>query len=97
MINGNLQAFLDNLALGMELEISFRGKQYLIQGWDWREDDSQALPHIEMFELGESAKSEFVFNYDGKTRGDCTEAFLSAKIWDGMSFDEAESEIEWIA
>ena len=49
MINGNLQAFLDELALGMELEVSFRGKNYLIQGWDWSEADSGAGPHIEMF------------------------------------------------
>lgn len=52
MINGDLQAFLDKLALGMELEVSFRGRNYLIQGCDWFEADSGAEPHIEMFELG---------------------------------------------
>lgn len=97
MINGNVQAFLDKLALGMELEVSFRGKQYLIQGWDWSESDPTAGPHIEMFELGENANPDFEFRYDGASRGECTEAFLAAKIWDGMTFDEAEPEIEWIA
>lgn len=28
--------------------------------------------------------------------GDCAEAFLAARLWDGMAFDEAESEIEWV-
>ena len=96
MINGNLQAFLDKLALGMELEVSFRGKNYLIQGWDWSETDAGTGPHIEMFELGEDFERDYEFRYDGVSRGECTEVFLAAKIWDGMTFNEAEREIEWV-
>lgn len=97
MINGNLQAFLDKLALGMEPEVSFRGKKYLIQGWDWSEADASAGPHIEMFELGENFERDYEFRYNGTSRGECTEAFLAAKIWGGMTFNEAEREIEWIS
>ncbi len=96
MINGNLQAFLDKLALGMELEVSFRGRSYMIQGWDWSEDNPSAGPHIEMFSLGEDSGHDYEFRYDGYSRGDCTEAFLAAKIWDDMTFNEAEPEIEWV-
>ena len=39
---------------------------------------------------------DYVFTFDGKSRGECTEAFLAAKVWDGMAFAEAEPEIEWI-
>ena len=76
--------------------LSFRGKNYLIQGWDWSEADSGAGPHIEVFELGENFERDYEFRYDGASRGECTEAFLAAKPWDGMAFAEAESEIEWV-
>lgn len=96
MINGNMQAFLDKLAMGMELEVSFRGKSYLIQGWDRSDDDPSIAAHIEMFDLGDTPKHDYEFRYDGPSRGECTEAFLAARLWDGMAFDEAEPEIEWI-
>lgn len=60
-------------------------------------DDPDAGPHIEMFEILENGYGgDYVFTYDGASRGECTEAFLAAKLWDGMAFDEAEPEIEWI-
>lgn len=97
MINSNLSAFLDELALGMELEVTFRGKRYFIQGWDFSEDDPAVGPHIEMFEiLPDDRAGDYVFRYDGPSRGDCTRAFLAAKIWDGMDFNQAEHEIEWV-
>ena len=97
MINGNLSAFMDSLALGMELEVLFREKRYFIQGWDFSYDDPDVGPHIEMFEILENGYGgDYVFTYDGASRGECTEAFLAAKLWDGMTFDEAESEIEWV-
>lgn len=97
MINGSLQAFMDSLALGMELEVLFRGKRYFIQGWDFSYDDPNAGPYIEMFEILENGfAGDYVFTFDGKSRGECTEAFLAARLWDGMAFNEAEPDIEWI-
>ena len=52
-------------ALGMELEVSFLGNNYLIQGRDWSEADSGSRPHIEMFEPGENFERDYVFRYDG--------------------------------
>ena len=97
MINGNLSAFMDSLALGMELEVLFREKRYFIQGWDFSYDDPDVGPHIEMFEiLGNGYAGDYAFTFDGKSRGECTEAFLAAKVWDDMTFAEAEPEIEWV-
>ena len=79
-----------------EFEVSFRGRRYFIQGWDWSERDPSAGPHIEMFELDGEDAGDFVFQFDAPSRGECTEAFLGARIWDHMMFDEAEPEIEWI-
>ena len=90
-----LQDFLDSLALGLELEVSFRGRRYFIQGWDWTETNLKSGPHIEMFELVDGKAAGYVFQYDASSRGKCTEKFLAAKLWDGMSFSEAEPEIEW--
>ena len=71
-------------------------KRYFIQEWDFSYDDSDAGPHIEMFEVLENGYAgDYVFAYDGASRGECTEAFLAAKLLDGMAFVEAESEIEW--
>lgn len=96
-MNGNvLKEFLDTLALGEELEVTFRGRTYLIQGWDYSPDDPSVGPHIEMFDEAEGAADDYVFRYDGPSRGDCTRAFLAAKVWDGMDFDHAVHEIEWI-
>ena len=97
MINGNLSAFMDSLALGMDLEVLFHGKRYFIQGWDYSNDDPKSGPHLEMFELLDNGYAGgYVFTYDGRSRGECTEAFLAAKLWDGLTFDEAEPEIEWV-
>lgn len=96
MINGNLDAFMDALALGLELEVVFRGRRYFIQGWDWSEKDSDAVPHLEMFEIVDGAFGGYAFQFDAPSRGACTEAFLAAKVWDGLTFAEAEPEIEWV-
>jgi len=97
MINGDLNAFLDSLALGMELEVAFRGKRYLIQGWDWSPNDPTVGPHIEMVDLGIGAGDPRVFSLDAKSRSECTRGFLEAPLWDGLTFNEAEPEIEWVA
>lgn len=96
MIDTALGGFLDKLSLGEELEVSFRGRRYLIQGWDWSDDDPSAGPHIEMFDLGDDPERDYEFRYDASSRSECTRAFLEAKIWDGMDFNQAEPEIEWI-
>lgn len=76
-----LQDFLDTLALGMELEVTFRGRRFFIQGWDWSERDPNIGPHIEMFEILENGYGgDYVFTFDGESRGECTEAFLAAKL-----------------
>lgn len=60
-------------------------KRYFIQEWDFSYDDPDAGPHIEMFEVLENGYAgDYVFAYDGASLGECTEAFLAAKLWDGM-------------
>jgi len=34
MINGNINEFLDNLYIGVEMYIRFEGNDYFIQGYD---------------------------------------------------------------
>jgi len=97
MINGDLNAFLDKLFLLEELEVEFRGRQYLIQGWSWRREDPIDGTHIEMFRIDDDGSSDYAFKMDGKSNSECANAFLEAQIWDGMTFREAEAEIEWLA
>ena len=97
MINGNLLSFLDKLNLGEELEVSFRGRVYLIQGY-WKPiEGEKTCEHIEMFLVGGEHPGEVVFEADADSSPACAILFRDAPIWDGLRFDEVESEIEWIA
>ena len=95
MINGNLQMFLDTLYLLEDLEVIFRGREYLIQGWTENIGSPNQFSHIEMFRTDE-VEEGYDFQCDAPTNTQCATAFLRAKVWDGMDFYQAEREIEWV-
>ena len=95
MINGDLAYFLDKLYLLEDLEVVFRGRQYLIQGWTENIRKPGQFSHIEMFRTDE-VEDDYDFYLDAPTNTQCATALLRAKIWDGMDFYQAEREIEWV-
>ena len=96
MINGDLPTFLDKLYWLEDLGILFQGREYLIQGYGENIGKPDQVFHIEVFETTGNVAGEMLLEHDAKTSAECSEVFRKAPIWDGRSFDEAESEIEWI-
>lgn len=97
MINGNLQEFVDTLYTGQDLEVLFRGRHLFIQGYYENVGTPKQFAHMEMFDYDNMKDyDDYIWVKDGPNLSDLATEFMQAKIWDGMAFDEAEREIEWI-
>ena len=97
MINGNLGAFIDALFTGQDLEVLFRGRHYFIHGHYENIGEANQFAHLEMFDYDHmKGYDDHVWSNDGPHLSYLASEFLQARIWDGMTFDEAEREIEWI-
>ena len=94
MINGDVNCFLDSLHVFSDVEVSYRGQRYFIHGWcDWGEPEDQDC-HIHMYEV-DSGRN--VYERTAVSTAECVNAFLDAPVWEGLTFREAEPEIEWVA
>ena len=95
MINTDMNQFLDCLNYGEEIDILYKGDKYFIEGY--YSDDKVA--HFIVYKYSEDGNDVHEMIYettsDNKIK-DCADNFLEAKIWDGKSFWEVESEMEWI-
>lgn len=97
MINGDVTEFVDTLYTGQDLEVSFRGKHYFIQGYYRNYGTPEQLAHMEMFDYDNMRDlGDYIWVKEGKSLSELVTEFLQAKVWDGVAFDEAEREIEWI-
>jgi hypothetical protein len=92
MKGNTLTDFIDDLLSmgGPEKEIGFRGRTYFIQSQP--SEANQDLIDFVVFEC--FGDGNYIFRCTGKTNEECVEQFESAKIFDGMTIYEAESEIE---
>lgn len=90
MKGGNVQEFVDTLSLGLEKEFSFRGKKLFAQGW--AEDGAYTLT----LDQWEPSREGHVWSYKSTSWDECWEAFVNAPVFDGLTFWEAEGEIEWL-
>ncbi len=91
MIDGDLNAFLDDLACGFELVFIFRGKKYFLEGY-WNDDDK---PTYYMWTLDPPAE-DYSLILVGEGKQYPIEEFLALKIWDGKTFMEVQDEIQWV-
>ena len=97
MINGDMKAFVDTLFTGQDIEVLFREKHYFIHGYYVNYGTAEQYAHMEMIDYDNiSDREDFIWAQDGTILSDLAAKFLQARIWDGMTFDEAEREIEWI-
>ena len=90
MKGGTPQEFIDGLAYGMEREFTYRGRTFLVQGYV--EADhlwTATLDQIEPF-----AEDWSIWRHRAPTMDECLEAFLTAPLFDGRTFWEAEGEME---
>ncbi|MDD5807119.1 MAG: hypothetical protein PUD02_07305 [Eggerthellales bacterium] len=91
MKGGNVQEFLDTLSLGIEKEFKFRDRTLFAQGGVkdgvWTMTVDQWDPPVE----------DYIWSTQGETMEQCFNEFLEARIFDGRTFWDTESEMEWVA
>ncbi len=92
MKGNTLDEFMDDLITmgGPEKEFTFRGRRYFMESQPYEPDLTQK--ELVIFEC--FGNQNYIFRCHGKTREDCVHQFEKAKIFDGMTIYEAESEIE---
>ena len=91
MINGNTMEFVDRIYSGQDTIFIYKGIKYWFQGYTL----PQGGVHMEVIQY-QPPSDTWIWEHNGKTIEECQKAFLSALIFDGKSFWEAESEIEWV-
>ena len=90
MINGNISVFIDKLHYGDELWFIYDGVKYFLQGL--KQDGTYNLYLLIPYTEG----TGYTWVGKGTTKDYPVKAFLNAKIFDGKSFLDVESEIEWV-
>jgi hypothetical protein len=64
---------------------------YLLQGWC---ENNRITLDIQ--QLGRDIPNWHTWSYEADTTLECVEAFLKARIFNGKTFWEVESEINWV-
>lgn len=91
MKGNTLTEFMDDLLTmgGPEKEFLFRGRRYFMESQPYEKN-----PEEKEFVIFECfGDQNYIFRCHGKTREECVRQFEVAKIFDGMTIYEAESEI----
>lgn len=88
MLNGDVNEFVAHIPWGDELAFIYKGKKYFLQGLDTKL----------YLAIWEPPTDGYIWIGDGFTyeKGYPVDKFLAAPIFDGKTFWEVESEIEWV-
>ena len=90
MINGNPATFIDTVYSGQEIFFLYDGNKYMYQGYTVNDvchmEIQQHIPWV----------SELVWHAQNSSMQECLEEFEKAPIFNGKSFWDVESEIEWV-
>lgn len=90
MINGNVNEFVDNLHIGIEMMVRFANIDFFIQGWN--EDNKYHLERWNYKDVFDSNR----WSCDDENSDKCVKEFLEAPMWNGQKFYDVENSIEWI-
>ena len=90
MINGNTTEFIDKLWSGEELIYVYNNKKYFSQGYV--ADNGENVFELQMWE----PENKMLWQVIGKSNQDSYEEFIKTALFDGKTFWEVESEIEWV-
>lgn len=91
MKGNTLTEFMDDLLTmgGPEKEFLFRGRSYFMQGQPYEKNPDE----IELVVYECFGDENCIFRCHGKNHEECVRQFEVAKIFDGLTIYEAESEI----
>ena len=90
MKNGNVNEFVDQLYYGAELLFVHNGQKFFIQG--------QCADNVYTLYLERITPpaEDYIWTKSNSAGKYSVDDFLSAPIWDGKTFWEVESEMEWV-
>lgn len=95
MISGNVNEFVEKISLGDELYFKLDGKCYFFEGWNT--DDNKGW--VALYEVEDKPAGKIIatlFENSSDSLKECSEKFLNAPLFNGKTFWECQSEIEWI-
>ncbi len=92
MKGNTVSEFINDLLTmgGPEKEFTFRGRRYFMEAQVYEKNST--LTEFVIFEC--FGDENYIFRCHGKNFRECVEQFENAKIFDGLTIYEAESEIE---
>ena len=90
MINGNVNEFIDGLYYGDERIFLYKGRKFFIQGLTY--DNSNHL----LLDRWDPPADDYIWKAKSPRGQYAVDDFLSAPIWDGKTFWQAEQEMEWV-
>ena len=91
MINGDYNLFINDLHYGTEMNFSYKDRKYFIEGFY-----KEGLYKLELERFVPILKG-LLWEYESnKSMSECAKEFMNAKIFDGKTFPEIESEVEWL-
>lgn len=90
MIDGDVNEFVDKLHYGVDLYIRYKNELYFFQGWD------KDGVHTFCVTLEKPPYYKYIFRLSNKSRMECVNSFLKAKIWGGKTFYDVEKEMTWV-
>lgn len=91
MINGNVREFVDRMYYGDELIFVYRNQKFFLQGF--QEDDGICRTYLDRWD---PPGEDYIWIGEGDGKGFPVDDFLEEKLWDGRTFWQAESEMEWV-
>ena len=91
MINGKAGEFVDRIYTCQDTVFIYNGIKYWFQGYM---PDANSV-HMEIFQTDPDADG-YVWVYDGRSISEGQLAFQKAPIFNGKTFWDVESEIEWV-
>ena len=91
MINGDYDMFINDLHYGYGMNFSYKNRKYYIEGFykenKYRLELERFVPFLK----------DFLWEYKSEdSLSECAKEFMKSKIFDGKTFAEIESEVEWL-
>ena len=93
MINGDYKMFINDLYYGAEYNFSYKDREYFIQTWYDTNINKRWLGLSRLVPVLDPYLFEY---YSDTSMSECVKEFMKAKVFDGKTFPEIESDVEWL-
>ena len=91
MINGDYNMFINDLYNGQEMNFLYKERKYFIEG-----SYTDSTYCIELYRFVPLLKNPLWIHSSKNDMSECAKEFMKSKIFDGKTFAEIESEVEWL-